>query len=232
MRCNHLPVSEAGEIMHHASVRISMHSRAAVAQPSTDSRARRAPASVSRAFGCGMLLVCSALAAAAEPEAPQAAAPTRAVRLELNRAESLLRQQLGHLPEGSGAIVVREPARLILRLPARLLFPPDAVTLRGGHDEAMLVALMRAPLLRRGRLSAQVTVYTDSIGGPSLNQSIAAQRAATLGAVLVGSGIDSSRLQIRGVGASEALASNATPVGREQNRRIEVVYAAEDRART
>jgi outer membrane protein OmpA-like peptidoglycan-associated protein len=49
---------------------------------------------------------------------------------------------------------------------------------------------------------------------------------------MIGSGIDTARLQVRGVGASEGLANNATPEGREQNRRIEVVYATEDRAHT
>jgi outer membrane protein OmpA-like peptidoglycan-associated protein len=228
--------------MHHATVRICMQSHAVVAQPSTASRFSRRGALLSRALGCALLLVCAAVTAAAEPEpahgaapqaaAAQAAAPPRAVRLELNRAESLLRQQMSHLPESSGVVVVREPARLILRLPARLLFSPDTVTLRADHDQAKYVALVRAPLLRRRRLSASVSVYTDSIGGPSLNQSISAQRAAALAAVLGGSGIDVSRLQVRGVGAAEALTSNATPEGREQNRRIEVVYATEDRAHT
>ena len=218
--------------MHHASVRICMQSHAGVAQPSTVSRTARWGTVLSRALGCGLLMACATVAAASAPEAPQGAAPTRAVRLELNRAESLLRQQISHLPQDSGVVMVREPARLILRVPTRLLFSPDALTLRADHELAKYVALVRAPLLRRRRLSAQVSVYTDAIGGPSLNQSIAAQRAATLAPVLIGSGIDAARLQVRGAGASDALASNATPEGREQNRRIEVVYAAADLTHT
>jgi outer membrane protein OmpA-like peptidoglycan-associated protein len=151
--------------------------------------------------------------------------PPRAVRVELNRTEALLRRQIARLPADadSGVALIREPERVILRVPSGLLFPPDSVTLRQDHTAAQLVSLMAQPLKRRRRLSAEIVVYTDSIGGSSLNATLSAQRAAAIDAA-VGTGIASARLQARGAGDADALASNDTPAGRTQNRRIEIMF--------
>ncbi len=146
------------------------------------------------------------------------------MRLELARGAALLRRQMARLPEGSGVILERAPDRLLLRVPASLLFAPDAVTLRTDRDSAAVVSLIAQPLLRRPRLWAEVAVYTDSIGGASFNDSASAARAQALAAALLSRGVPGSRFEARGAGASAALASNEAPEGRRRNRRIEIGF--------
>lgn len=128
------------------------------------------------------------------------------------------------LPAGSGVVLEREADRLLLRIPASLLFAPDAVTLRPGHDTATILSLIGQPLLHRPRLAAQVLVYTDSIGGSSFNDSASGARAQALAAALLAHGVPGTRLEVRGAGAAAALASNDSPVGRMRNRRVEIAF--------
>lgn len=164
------------------------------------------------------------LAAAAPAATEVKPPPSRAVRLELSRGAALLRRQMIRLPEGSGVVLEREADRLLLRVPASLLFAPDAVTLRAGQDTATILSLIAQPLERRPRLAAQVLVYTDSIGGSSFNDSTSAARAQALGAALLAQGVPGTRFEVRGAGASAALASNDTPEGRTHNRRLEIAF--------
>lgn len=150
-------------------------------------------------------------------------APSPAVRRELNRTAALLRGQMARLPEGSGVVVVREPDRLIVRVPATLLFDPDMVELRATPDARVVLSVMVQPLRRRQRLHAQVSVYTDSIGGASFNETVSTERATALGEALRAAGAPSGRLQVRGAGATAALTDNDTPAGRIRNRRVEMV---------
>jgi hypothetical protein len=55
--------------------------------------------------------------------------PTAGLRRQLDRAQLLLQSRLAVLPAGSGVLLVRDPDRLTLRIPARLLFEYDTPVL-------------------------------------------------------------------------------------------------------
>ena len=65
--------------------------------------------------------------------------------------------------------------------------------------------------------------YTDSQGDPVANQNLSQNRAQTVKNRLEGLGITAERITTQGFGADNPVADNATPEGRAQNRRIEVV---------
>jgi OmpA-OmpF porin, OOP family len=65
--------------------------------------------------------------------------------------------------------------------------------------------------------------HTDSSGGKDANLALSKQRAASVKAWLVGKGIAAKRLDEKGLGGSVPVADNATPEGRAQNRRVELV---------
>jgi outer membrane protein OmpA-like peptidoglycan-associated protein len=67
--------------------------------------------------------------------------------------------------------------------------------------------------------------YTDSIGTEAYNQKLSERRANAVRDWLVKCGISPSRLSAKGFGESNPVASNATPEGRAQNRRTELVVA-------
>jgi outer membrane protein OmpA-like peptidoglycan-associated protein len=67
--------------------------------------------------------------------------------------------------------------------------------------------------------------YTDNAGVDFGNQDLSLRRAETVRSYLVAHGIDASRLVSVGRGASYPAASNESVVGRQQNRRVEVLIS-------
>ncbi len=67
-----------------------------------------------------------------------------------------------------------------------------------------------------------VTGHTDNVGGDASNLALSKRRSAAVKAALVSRGIEAERLATGGAGASAPKATNATLVGRAQNRRVEL----------
>jgi OmpA-OmpF porin, OOP family len=65
--------------------------------------------------------------------------------------------------------------------------------------------------------------HTDSVGAEGYNLELSQRRAAAVRDFLVHNGIDLERISERGYGQEHPVASNATKVGRQENRRVEVV---------
>jgi len=67
--------------------------------------------------------------------------------------------------------------------------------------------------------------FTDSTGPAELNRRLSEQRAQAVRDALVARGVAAQRIQARGYGPAYPVASNDTPVGRQLNRRVQVVIA-------
>ena len=79
-----------------------------------------------------------------------------------------------------------------------------------------------AEMLRNNtEVDVQIVGHTDSDGSSSYNMDLSNRRAQSVMNYLIQSGISSSRLSTTGMGESQPVASNATPQGKAQNRRIE-----------
>ena len=73
-------------------------------------------------------------------------------------------------------------------------------------------------------LRLSIEGHTDSQGDESFNLDLSDRRAASVRRYLVEEfGIDPNRLSSRGLGETQPVASNDTPEGRQQNRRVELV---------
>jgi outer membrane protein OmpA-like peptidoglycan-associated protein len=174
------------------------------------------------AVGLGVGLAALAAAAVAA-SGTQATRPSAASR-ELDRAQTLLLVRLATLPEGSGVLVLRDAEGLTLRIPARLLFGNDSPVLKRDPQAAAPLAATEQLLRKHRALQAEIVVYTDSIGGVSANQSLSEQRARAVYDALRSAGIAARRLQQHGAGAATMVASNQTPAGRIENRRVEIEF--------
>jgi len=64
--------------------------------------------------------------------------------------------------------------------------------------------------------------HTDSVGAPKYNQSLAMKRAEAVRAALLRYKIDPSRILLGAQGEANPVASNDTPAGRRENRRVDV----------
>lgn len=67
--------------------------------------------------------------------------------------------------------------------------------------------------------------YTDSVGSDTANMKLSQARAEAVRAFLVSKGLPSDKLSATGRGKSNPVASNDTPDGRANNRRVEIIVA-------
>ncbi|GIV36834.1 MAG: hypothetical protein KatS3mg032_1213 [Cyclobacteriaceae bacterium] len=70
-------------------------------------------------------------------------------------------------------------------------------------------------------LRIEISGHTDSTGQPAYNMKLSENRALAVANYLIANGIDKIRIAARGYGHMRPVASNDTPEGRQQNRRIE-----------
>lgn len=71
--------------------------------------------------------------------------------------------------------------------------------------------------------------YTDNTGPADYNLKLSGERAASVRNYLVSKGVASSRFNVTGLGIADPIATNDTPEGRTQNRRVEFAITANDK---
>ena len=111
----------------------------------------------------------------------------------------------------------------VLTLSGDVLFDSGEATLKPGGVKSIdsLAQVMR----NRPEPAIAVEGFTDSTGSPEINRRLSEQRARAVKDALVARGIDARRIEARGYGPDYPVASNDTPVGRQLNRRVQVVIA-------
>jgi len=81
-----------------------------------------------------------------------------------------------------------------------------------------------AMLKQHPELKLRIEGHTDNVGGKDANLALSDRRAAALKDALIGDfQIDAARLESKGFGDTQPAGSNATPEGRQNNRRVELV---------
>lgn len=130
--------------------------------------------------------------------------------------EAKLRKQL----EATGVSVTRDGNNIILNMPGNITFASDSATVSGNAAEVLKsVSLV---LKEYKKTNIVVAGYTDSTGQAKYNQLLSQQRAQAVANELLNNGVDNGRVQSRGYGASNYIASNDNASGRAQNRRVEL----------
>ena len=144
------------------------------------------------------------------------AAGGAAIGNALDKQEAELRQQLD-----SDVRIVNTGDRLILTMPQDILFNVDSSTVTPVlRDDLFKVA---DSLQRYPDTTVQVVGHTDSDGTASYNQTLSERRANAVADVLMDGGVRFGRIRAFGRGEDQPVASNLTPEGKRQNRRVEIV---------
>jgi len=118
------------------------------------------------------------------------------------------------------ASLKREQDILILTFKADVLFDVNSTAVKpGAQTEIRRVAdvLYRYPETR-----IRVEGHTDSTGGEAYNQTLSERRAESVKNELVAQNIQAERIQTIGFGLTRPVATNETPEGRQQNRRVQI----------
>lgn len=111
-----------------------------------------------------------------------------------------------------------------LELRERVFFEPGTATLPRSVpvlDNAAGVLLAHPELS-----SVIVAAHTDNRGDPDTNRALSQARAEAVRDYLVRQGVPPERLDAQGHGADRPIASNETSLGREANRRVELLLPA------
>ncbi|MCU1782457.1 OmpA family protein [Pseudomonas sp. 13B_2.1_Bac1] len=110
-------------------------------------------------------------------------------------------------------------------LSGKVLFGSDVETLNQPSTE--IVQRIGKALLGVGIERVRVDGHTDASGKETYNQQLSLRRAKSVATVLIGVGMKEENIQLRGLGSSEPVASNATAAGRTENRRVSIVVSAD-----
>ena len=68
--------------------------------------------------------------------------------------------------------------------------------------------------------SISIQAYSDSYGGRWMNEQLSIKRANAIKDILLGFGLEQSRIDVEGFGEKRHVASNETSLGRAKNRRV------------
>jgi len=104
-----------------------------------------------------------------------------------------------------------------------VLFDTGRATLKPGATrdlDRLAQALKDNPNTR-----VKIEGFTDSVGSDSYNQGLSERRAQAVADALQMRGVPAARLQAEGLGKEFPVASNDSQAGRQQNRRVEIVFS-------
>jgi outer membrane protein OmpA-like peptidoglycan-associated protein len=122
------------------------------------------------------------------------------------------------------ATVKQEARGMVITLSGSVLFESNkSDVLPAAQSKLMDVA--NALMKQDPESKIVVQGYTDSRGSDSLNQELSQRRAETVRGYLAGHGVPSDRISAQGFGAASPIADNASPEGRANNRRVEIVVS-------
>lgn len=117
--------------------------------------------------------------------------------------------------------VIRDGDRLIVRMPQDLLFDIDSTYVR--PDLQRDLSVVARSLLEYPDSTVEVVGHTDNSGSAAYNQDLSERRARAVAGILIGEGVPARRVVAFGRGEDQPIASNYTPEGRAQNRRVEII---------
>jgi len=142
---------------------------------------------------------------------------------ESRRDQQQLRQQLAE--QFNKILETRDTARGLIVNMSDVLFDVGTWTLKPGAREKL--AKISGILLAHPGLNLEVEGHADSTGSEEFNQVLSERRASGVRDFLIQQGVHWASIAARGFGESQPVASNDTAVGRQLNRRVEMVVSGD-----
>ena len=105
-----------------------------------------------------------------------------------------------------------------------ILFPKNGTTLSASAQQDL--TQFASSLINNPDTNVQIFGFTDDTGTMAVNQRVSDGRADAVKNYLLHSGVAANRLSAEGIPMADYVASNATPEGRAQNRRVEIYITA------
>lgn len=129
------------------------------------------------------------------------------------------------LKQFNAILETRETARGLIVNLSDVLFDTGRYSLRPLAREKL--ARVAGIVAGHPGLTLEVEGHTDSVGGDEYNQRLSEQRGSAVRDYLLQQGMAANSVTARGFGKTQPVASNDTALGRQQNRRVELVISGE-----
>ncbi len=97
-------------------------------------------------------------------------------------------------------------------------------------SQASRDALVRFAVSLQNAPDTDITIYghTDNTGSRAVNERLSQERAQAVANVLMGQGVSSKRMIVKGLAYDSPVADNSTEAGRAANRRVEIFITASE----
>ncbi len=134
----------------------------------------------------------------------------------MDRQEAQLRQKL----QGTGVSVTRQGDRIVLNMPGNITFMTDRADIQSNFYEVLNSVVL--VLNEYNKTLINIYGHTDNVGSNEYNQGLSERRAQSVAQYLISHQVLPDRIAAVGFGETRPIASNDTPEGRQQNRRVEL----------
>lgn len=134
----------------------------------------------------------------------------------MDKQEAKLREQTA----GTGIEVERQGDELLLNMPAGITFATNSYDIQPQFRTTL--DKVATTLAEYNRTYVDVYGHTDSTGSDAINEPLSRNRAEAVSNYLSTHGVAAARIGTQGFGSRQPVASNATPEGRQANRRVEI----------
>ncbi|MBO6766468.1 OmpA family protein [Maricaulis sp.] len=135
----------------------------------------------------------------------------------MDRQETAMREALSD----TGVGVRREGNDLRLIMPGDVTFATNSADIQGQFYG--ILSDVSTVLNRYPATYVDVVGHADSTGPADYNQTLSENRALSVANYLIAQGVLRDRFYVAGMGERSPIASNDTPSGRQQNRRVEIL---------
>lgn len=109
---------------------------------------------------------------------------------------------------------------ILVTMKDKILFDLDSATVKPAAETSL--DKLAAVLVKYPKTTITVAGHTDNTGRPDYNLKLSERRADAVRFALADRGVAASRVTTMGFGAENPVASNTTPDGRTENRRVEL----------
>ena len=144
---------------------------------------------------------------------------------KMDKQQKELEQQLGSQAKVEQTTDQNGLQAIKVTFDGGILFPTGKYTL---NSQAKAVLTRFATSLKNNpNTNVQIYGYTDNTGSFAVNEKLSNERAEAVLSYLANAGVAATRLSAQGVPMADYIASNDTPEGRAQNRRVEIYISAD-----
>ncbi len=133
------------------------------------------------------------------------------------------KEQLAQAQQQLAELKAKQTQRGTVVTLSDVLFDTGAATLKPGAD--LSLDRLASYLKEHPQTKVLIEGHTDSRGSDAYNDQLSARRADAVAQALLRRGVSSDALRTEGLGKAYPIASNDTPAGRQQNRRVEIVFS-------